>query len=185
MSLVYRPDGSQCFFIGEVRAPFAIDSPAFHAERGRLLLLTPHSGTAAGLDLAPSTPARSSTFGPPAGSGAPVPKMHGPTSGRPVANLHVATTERWTDKAGKAQEHTEWHRVVAWGNLGEVSARHLKKGSLVSVEGPICSRMFTDKEGVERYAFEVIANEVLFLDRAERQKPEDAAPPVGGEDNPF
>ena len=47
------------------------------------------------------------------------------------------------------------------------------------------SRKFTDKEGGERYAFEVIAIEVLFLDRAERQKPEDAAPPVGGDDNPF
>jgi single-strand DNA-binding protein len=71
------------------------------------------------------------------------------------------------------------------GDLAEVSAKHLKKGSLVSVEGPIRSQRFTHKEGVERYAFEVIANEVLFLDRAERQKPEDPAPPVGGEDNPF
>jgi single-strand DNA-binding protein len=72
--------------------------------------------------------------------------MHGPTSGRPVANRHVATTKRWIDKAGKAQEYTEWHRVVAWGNLGEVSARHLKKGSLVSVEGPIRSRTLTNNE---------------------------------------
>ena len=71
------------------------------------------------------------------------------------------------------------------GELGEVSAKYLKKGSLVSVEGPVRSRKFTDKEGVDRSAFEVIANEVLFLDRAERQKQEDAAPPVGGEDNPF
>ena len=75
--------------------------------------------------------------------------------------------------------------MIAWGNLAEVSAQHLKKGSLVSVEGPIRSGKFTDKEGVERYAFEVIANEVLFLDRGERQKQEDAAPPVGEEDNPF
>jgi single-strand DNA-binding protein len=113
------------------------------------------------------------------------PELRYTISGRPVANLRIAATERWTDKAGTAQEQTEWHRVVAWGNLAEVSAKYLKKGSLVSVEGPIRSRKFTDKEGVERDAFEVIANEVLFLDRAERQKPEDAAPPVGGEDNPF
>ena len=113
------------------------------------------------------------------------PELRYTTSGRSVANLRVATTERWTDKAGTAQEHTEWHRVVAWGNLAEVSAKYLKKGSLVSVEGPIRSRKFTDKENVERYVFEVIASEVLFLDRAERQKPEDAAPPVGREDNPF
>jgi single-strand DNA-binding protein len=43
------------------------------------------------------------------------PELRYTTSGRPVANLRVATTERWTDKAGTAQEHTEWHRVVAWG----------------------------------------------------------------------
>ena len=66
-----------------------------------------------------------------------------------------------------------------------MSAKYLKKGSLVSVEGPIRSRKFTDKEGVERSAFEVIASEVLFLDRSERQKHEDATPPVGGEDHPF
>ena len=113
------------------------------------------------------------------------PELRYTTSGQPVANLRIATTERWTDKAGTAQEHTEWHRVVALGNLAEVSAKYLKKGSLVSVEGPIRSRKFTDKENVERYVFEVIASEVLFLDRAERQKPEDAEPPVSGEDNPF
>jgi single-strand DNA-binding protein len=67
--------------------------------------------------------------------------------------------------------------LVAWGNLAEVSAKYLRKGSLVSVEGPIRSRKFTDKEDVEHSACEVIATEVLFLDRAERQKPEDAAPP--------
>jgi single-strand DNA-binding protein len=71
--------------------------------------------------------------------------------------------------------------VVAWANLAEASAKYLKRGSRVSVEEPSRSRKFTDKEGVERYAFEVIANEVLFLDRAERQKHEDATPPVGGE----
>ena len=57
------------------------------------------------------------------------PELRYTTSGRAVANLRIATTERWTDKAGTAQEHTEWHRVVAWGNLAEVSAKYLKKGS--------------------------------------------------------
>ena len=70
---------------------------------------------------------------------------------------------------------------LAWGP----SAKYLKKGSLLSVEGPIRSRKLTDQDGIERYASEVIANEVLFLDRGERQKQEDAAPPVGEEDNPF
>ena len=104
------------------------------------------------------------------------PELRYTSSRRPVANLRIATTERWTDKAGTA--------VVAWANLAEASAKYLKKGSLVSVEGPIRSRKFTDKEGVERSAFEVIASEVLFLDRSERQKHEDATPPVGGEDTP-
>ena len=78
------------------------------------------------------------------------PELRYTSSGRSVANLRIATTERWTDKAGTAQEHTEWHRVVAWANLAEASAKYLKKGSLVSIEGPIRSRKFTDKEGVQR-----------------------------------
>ena len=106
------------------------------------------------------------------------PELRYTSSRRPVANLRIATTERWTDKAGTA--------VVAWANLAEASAKYLKRGSLVSVEGPIRSRKFTDKEGVERYAFEVIDRQRgAVLDRAERQKHEDATPPVGGEDNPF
>ena len=89
------------------------------------------------------------------------PELRYTNNGRRSPTLRIATTERWTDKAGTAQEHTEWHRVVAWANLAEASAKYLKRGSLVSVEGPIRSRKFTDKEGVERYAFEVIASEVL------------------------
>ena len=113
------------------------------------------------------------------------PELRHTTSGRPVANLRIATTERWKDKAGAPQEHTEWHRVVAWGNLGEIVAKYLHKGSLVHVTGPLRSRKFTDKEGVERFAYEVIANEVLFLDRAEKQPPEEAPPAPGGEEVPF
>ncbi len=113
------------------------------------------------------------------------PDLRHTTSGRPVANLRIATTERWKDKAGVQQEHTEWHRVVAWGNLGEVVAKYLHKGSLVSVTGRPRTRKFTDKESVERVAYEVMADEVLFLDRAEKQPPEEESPPPAGEDVPF
>ena len=113
------------------------------------------------------------------------PELRYTTTGRPVANIRVATTERWKDKAGEKQEHTEWHRVVVWGQLGEVVSKYLHKGSLVHVTGPIRTRKFTDKEGVERFASEVVANEVLFLDRAEKQAPEDEAPAPGGEEAPF
>ena len=70
---------------------------------------------------------------------------------------------------------------LAWGP----SAKYLKKGSLLSVEGPIRSRKLTDQDGIERYASEVIANEVLVLGRAERQKQQDASPPVGRDDKPV
>ena len=71
--------------------------------------------------------------------------------------------------------------MIAWGNLGEGPEEGLAGQASRAIRSP----KFTDKEGVERSAYEVIANEVLFLDRAQRQKPEDAAPPVGGDDNPF
>jgi single-strand DNA-binding protein len=112
------------------------------------------------------------------------PELRYTSSGRPVANFRVATTERWTDKAGTEQERTEWHRIVAWANLGEVVAKYLKKGKLVKVEGPLRTRKFTDKEGIERNIHEVIASSVLFLERAERQKSEDA-PPADEEAPPF
>ena len=86
------------------------------------------------------------------------------SSGSTVCDMSVATSERWTDKGGQKQEHTEWHRVQAWGKLAELCAKYLGKGSKVYVEGKLKTRSWEDQEGNKRYTTEVVAREVKFLD---------------------
>lgn len=72
-----------------------------------------------------------------------------------VANLSVATSERYKDNQGEWQEKTEWHRVVLWGKVAKIAQEYLKKGSQVYIEGKIQTRKWEDKEGVTRYTTEV------------------------------
>lgn len=81
-----------------------------------------------------------------------------------VANLSVATSERYKDKQGEWKENTEWHRVVAWGRLAEICQEYLKKGSQVYIEGPIQTRKWEDKEGQTRYSTEIKALTMTMLD---------------------
>lgn len=80
-----------------------------------------------------------------------------------VANFRIATTEKWKDRDGNQQEKTEWHRIVAWGRLGEVCGEYLKKGRQVYVEGRIETREWEDKDGQRRFTTEIRASEVKFL----------------------
>jgi len=81
-----------------------------------------------------------------------------------VANMNVATSERYRDKNGEQQENTEWHRVVAWGRTAEICQEYLKKGSLVYFEGPIQTREWEDKDGQKRYTTEIKALSMQMLD---------------------
>ena len=81
-----------------------------------------------------------------------------------VANMSVATSERYKSKDGEQQEKTEWHRVVVWDRLAEICQKYLKKGSLVYFEGKSESREWEDKDGVKRYTTEIIAREMKMLD---------------------
>ena len=81
-----------------------------------------------------------------------------------VANLSVATSERYKDNMGEWKENTEWHRVVAWGRLAEICQEYLKKGSQVYIEGPIQTRKWEDKEGQTRYTTEIKALTMTMLD---------------------
>lgn len=81
-----------------------------------------------------------------------------------VANLSVATSERYKDKSGEWKENTEWHRVVAWGRLAEICQEYLKKGSLVYIEGPIQTRSWEDKDGQTKYTTEIKALTMTMLD---------------------
>jgi single-strand DNA-binding protein len=86
------------------------------------------------------------------------PEVRRTTSGDPIVNLSIATSESWRDKAsGERKEKTEWHRVVIFNkNLAEVAEKYLRKGSKVYVEGQLQTRKWTDKDGAERYSTEVV-----------------------------
>jgi single-strand DNA-binding protein len=86
------------------------------------------------------------------------PEVRRMTSGDPVVNLSVATSESWRDKAsGERKEKTEWHRVVIFNkNLADVAEKYLKKGAKVYVEGQLQTRKWTDKDGAEKYSTEVV-----------------------------
>jgi single-strand DNA-binding protein len=85
-------------------------------------------------------------------------------NGDAVANIRMATTESWTDKAsGEKRELTEWHRVVFFRRLAEIVGQYLKKGSSIYVEGRIRTRKWQDKEGQERYTTEIEAAEMKML----------------------
>lgn len=85
--------------------------------------------------------------------------------GGAVANLSVATNERYKDKnTGEAKEVTEWHRVVIYQRLAEIAGEYLRKGSKVYIEGKLKTRKWQDKDGIERYTTEIVANELQMLD---------------------
>ncbi len=86
------------------------------------------------------------------------PEVRRMTSGDPVVNLSIATSESWRDKAsGERKEKTEWHRVVIFNkNLADVAEKYLKKGAKVYVEGQLQTRKWTDKDGAEKYSTEVV-----------------------------
>jgi single-strand DNA-binding protein len=85
-------------------------------------------------------------------------------SGKAVTNIRIATSESWKDKqSGDQQERTEWHRVVLFDKLGEISAEYLRKGSQVYIEGALRTRKWQDKEGKEQYSTEIVARDMQML----------------------
>lgn len=97
-------------------------------------------------------------------------------SGEQVTSIAVATTDRWRDKAtGDMKEQTEWHRISFFGKLAEIAGQYLKKGAQVYVEGRIRTRKYTDREGIERYATEIIGDTMQMLG----SKQDGSAQPAG------
>jgi len=93
------------------------------------------------------------------------PEIQYTAGGTAVATLRVATTEQWKDKDGEKKEHTEWHRVIVWGRLGEICGEILEKGSKVYIEGKNQTREWTDQNDVKKYTTEVVAKEMKALSR--------------------
>jgi single-strand DNA-binding protein len=100
------------------------------------------------------------------------PEIRRTQDGRPIANLRLATSESWRDKAtGERREKTEWHRVVIFNeNLCRIAEQYLKKGSKVYVEGALQTRKWQDQSGQDKYSTEVVLQgfrgELTLLDRA-------------------
>ncbi len=87
--------------------------------------------------------------------------------GGAICNISLATSESWKDKeTGEKKESTEWHRVVFFGKLAEIAGEYLKKGSSCYVEGSLKTRKWTDKENVERYTTEIVADKMVMLSKA-------------------
>jgi single-strand DNA-binding protein len=96
------------------------------------------------------------------------PEMRSFPSGDRVANVTIATTDKWKDKqTGEMKEATEWHRVVFNGRLAEIVGEYLRKGSQVYVEGSLRTRKWTDKDGIEKYTTEIRADEMKMLGKRE------------------
>lgn len=85
------------------------------------------------------------------------------SNGDAVTNITLATTDTWKDKNGEKQEKTEWHRVTFYRKLAEIAGEYLKKGRPVYIEGRLETRKWTDKDGVERYTTDIIANDMKML----------------------
>ena len=84
-------------------------------------------------------------------------------NGEAVCNFSVATSESWKDSNGQKQERSEWHNVTMYRKLAEIAGKYLTKGSQVYLEGKIQSRKYQGKVGIERTAYEIIANEMKML----------------------
>lgn len=95
-------------------------------------------------------------------------------NGEAVTNITVATTEQWKDKtSGEKKQQTEWHRVTFYRRLAEIAGQYLKKGSSIYLEGKLQTRKWTDKEGVERYTTEIIAESMQMLGGAPKEDASD------------
>jgi len=109
------------------------------------------------------------------------PEVRTTTSGQKVANFNIATTEKYTNKAGEKVESTEWHRIVIWGKLTDIVERYLKKGSKVYLEGKLATRSWEDDKGVKKYSTEVIVHSMQMLG----EKTQNAEPAEEDPNLPF
>jgi single-strand DNA-binding protein len=88
-----------------------------------------------------------------------------------IVKLTMATHETFKDKDGNKQKKTEWHNVLAFGKLAELSLKYVDKGDLIMVEGKLQTRQYEDKQGNNRYVTEIIMEEILFLTNKNQANP--------------
>jgi single-strand DNA-binding protein len=91
------------------------------------------------------------------------PEVRYTSSGSPVATFSLATDESFKARNGEQQQHTEWHRIVAWSKLAEICGEYLTKGKQIYIEGSIRSRQWEDQSGNKRTSYEIIARNMQML----------------------
>lgn len=96
------------------------------------------------------------------------PEVRNLNSGKKVAQFSIATSESYKNSAGERVQETQWHQVVAWNKLAEIVENYLDRGRRVAVEGKLVYRTYEDKNGVKRYVTEIIASDILMLDKKEK-----------------
>jgi len=84
-------------------------------------------------------------------------------NGKKMARIRLATTERYRNSEGKLMRETQWHTIIAWGNLATIIERYLNKGREIAVDGRIIYRSYEDRNGNMRYITEIIANDIVLL----------------------
>ncbi|MCK5610003.1 single-stranded DNA-binding protein [Candidatus Pacearchaeota archaeon] len=94
------------------------------------------------------------------------PEVRYTKSGQAVASFSIATSEKWTGKDGNKEEKTEWHRIVAWGKLGEICGEYLSKGKQVYLEGRLQTREWEDNNGNKKQTTEIVASNMTMLGQA-------------------
>ncbi len=107
--------------------------------------------------------------------------------GTAIATFPLATSEVWKDKDGNLKERTDWHNIVAWQRLAEIIQELVKKGTRLYIEGKLRSRSYEDREGKKRYITEIIAENMLILERKDREglgTPDAGTPPPDATDFP-
>ena len=92
-------------------------------------------------------------------------------NGDAVCNFSIATTDQWKDKSGQRQERTEWHNIIMFRKLAEIAGEYLTKGRPVYIEGRIQSRKYNGKDGIERTAFEIVADQMQMLGGRDSDSP--------------
>lgn len=103
-------------------------------------------------------------------------------NGTPVARFSLATKKSWKDKEGNWKDETQWHSLVLWRDLAERS-NHIKKGSLVYVEGEIAYRKYTDKDNIERNVTEIVVSSFRVLDKKEESNAREVPVPTDAPNN--
>jgi single-strand DNA-binding protein len=82
-------------------------------------------------------------------------------SGKRLAKLSLATSDKYKDSEGKVIKETQWHNLVIWGKTVNFVEKYLEKGNEVAVEGKLLNRSYTDKEGVKKYTSEIVVNDII------------------------